>query len=237
MILNTDQYRCVLWLLVIFFQGMFVGCSDDTEKRMEDPPMVSEIVLNELEVDLFEGDDLLDKDYNLLFIGNSLTYTNDLPKLVRQRAAYKNLKIGTKMVALPNYAIIDHWNYSNTQKLIESGKFDFVIIQQGPSSRPYSLELLIEGGKRYSEICREFDVQLVYFMVWPSRTYYDTFDAVIANHIEAANLNEALLCPVGKVWKKYFDETDTFDYYSLDGFHPSLKGSQVAADVIIQTLF
>lgn len=74
-------------------------------------------------------------------------------------------------------------------------------------------------------------------MVWPSMTYYNTFDDVIKNHRDAARLNDAILIPVGEVWKKHFDETNSFDYYSSDGFHPSLKGSKEAARVIISTLY
>ena len=68
-------------------------------------------------------------------------------------------------------------------------------------------------------------------MVWPSLKYYQTFDGVIKNHQDAASINNAILCPVGQVWKEYFDTTNSFDYYGPDGFHPSMKGSQVAADV------
>ena len=39
------------------------------------------------------------------------------------------------------------------------------------------------------------------------------------------------------VWKSYIDKTQNFEYYSTDGFHPSKKGSQVAAQVIVKTLF
>ena len=74
-------------------------------------------------------------------------------------------------------------------------------------------------------------------MVWPSLTYYHNFAGVIQNHRDAAQINNAILCPVGEVWKSHFDTTNNFDYYGSDGFHPSPKGSQVAADVIVEYLF
>ena len=73
-------------------------------------------------------------------------------------------------------------------------------------------------------------------MVWPSREYYHTFDGVIENHREAAKINNALLFPVGEVWKKHFEGTNNFDYYGPDQFHPSEKGSQAAAEIIAQEL-
>jgi len=46
-----------------------------------------------------------------------------------------------------------------------------------------------------------------------------------------------MLCPVGLIWKNYQDRTGDFSYYGPDDFHPSLAGSQLAADVIYKTFF
>ena len=44
----------------------------------------------------------------ILFIGNSLTYTNNLPELVEKLGEKSNVKIKTQMLAKPNYALEDH---------------------------------------------------------------------------------------------------------------------------------
>lgn len=177
------------------------------------------------------------KETQILFIGNSLTYTNDLPGLVQKEGKESGHSIETTTVAYPNYGLIDHWEDGDIQNLIESNRFDYVIIQQGPSSQQEGREWLIEYGKLITGLSANTKTKLVYFMVWPSRTYYHTFYGVIKNHTDAAKLNSAILCPVGKVWKEFFDETGDFSYYGGDGFHPSLKGSRVAAEVIVATLF
>ena len=176
-------------------------------------------------------------DIHILFIGNSLTYTNNLPELVKNRAKQQGIEVVSKMIALPNYAIIDHWNDGEVQNLIASEKYDFVIIQQGPSSQDNGRKSLIEDGKKFSRLCELNNAKLCYFMVWPSLNYYHTFDGVIKNHRDAASLNNSILLPVGEVWKDYFDRTDDFQYYGADGFHPSLEGSQQAAKVIVEYLF
>lgn len=183
------------------------------------------------------GNNSSEKVVNILFIGNSLTYTNNLPALVKKRAKLQGIKINSKMVAFPDYAITDHWNDGKVQKLIAGKKYDFVIIQQGPSSQNSGRNMLIEYGKKYTSLCELNNAKLCYFMVWPSLTYYHTFDKVIKNHEDAATINNAILLPVGKVWKAYFDRTNDFHYYSPDGFHPSLAGSQIAAKVIVEYLF
>jgi hypothetical protein len=183
------------------------------------------------------SNDTSNKKINILFIGNSLTYTNDLPKLVKKSAKLKGIEIDFKMIAFPNYAIVDHWNDGQVQKLIVSEKYDFVIIQQGPSSQNDGRKMLIEYGKEFSSLCELNDTKLCYFMVWPSLSYYHTFEDVIKNHKDAASINNSILLPVGELWKDYIDNTNNYEYYSSDGFHPSLKGSQLAAKVIVEYLF
>lgn len=175
-------------------------------------------------------------EISILFIGNSLTYYNDLPKLITEEAKSKDIKVNTTTIAYPNYALVDHWKDGKVQKLIKSDMFDYVIVQQGPSSQKEGRQMLIEYGEKYNKLCKNYNTQLCFFMVWPSMQYYRTFGGVIANYREAAKVNDAILLPVGKVWKAHFDKTNNFDFYESDGFHPSLKGSKKAADVILNTL-
>lgn len=172
----------------------------------------------------------------VLFVGNSLTYANDLPKSVAAVAKEKGVTIKTKMIAFPNYALIDHWNDGKIQEEISKNSYDFVVVQQGPSSQAYGREVLLNYGEKLQEICQKNNTSLCFFMVWPSLTYYHTFEGVIKNYSDAAATNNAILLPVGEVWKAYFDATNNYDYYASDGFHPSEKGSQIAAQVIVEYL-
>lgn len=176
------------------------------------------------------------RTHNILFVGNSLTYTNNLPSLIKTKAKYSGYNIETEMLALPNYAISDHWKKGEVQKLIKSKKYDIVIIQQGPSSQSKGKKILIDYGKKYNTICKENNTLLAFFMVWPSLEYYDTFDDVIKNYKIAAKTNDAILLPVGEVWKNYFDRSKKFDYLGSDNFHPSKKGTDIAAKVITKIL-
>lgn len=173
---------------------------------------------------------------NILFIGNSLTSANDLPELIKTKAKYYGYNITFKMHTLPNYSISDHWKDGEVQKLISSKTFDIVIIQQGPSSRPQGKKILLNYGKKYSDLCKANNAVLAYFMVWPTLQNFDTFNDVIENYEITAETNNAILCPVGKVWKDYFDRSKKFDYYDTDNFHPSKKGTEVAANVILKAI-
>ena len=177
------------------------------------------------------------QNLNVLFVGNSLTYYNDLPALVKKEADARSITLTTTMEAYPNYAIIDHWEDGKVQELIAKEAYDFVIIQQGPSSQAFGREVLMTYGRRFKDLCETYGTKLVYYMVWPSVANFHTFEDVIKNHRDAAEANNALLSPVGEVWKQDIEFTDDYSYYGDDQFHPSLKGSKVAARVIGNTIF
>ncbi len=176
------------------------------------------------------------KEFKVLFIGNSLIYTNNLPKIVEKTAKKKGVVIHSKTIALPNYCLMDHWDDGEIQEEIAKNKYDFVIIQQGPSSQAYGRKILIEYGAKINKICNKYGSKLGFFMVWPSLTYYQTFDGVIKNYRDASIINNSILFPVGEIWKEHFDSIKSFDYYSADGFHPSLKGSHISAEIIVEHL-
>lgn len=173
----------------------------------------------------------------ILFVGNSLTYTNNLPGLVTLLAKEKGVTVKTEMIAYPNYALEDHWNDGSLQTLLAEKQFDFVVVQQGPSSQNEGRMMLLDYGARIKALCEAHNTRLAFFMVWPAFSNLYTFDALIKNYTDAAAVTNSLLCPVGEVWKKHFMETADYSYYGPDLFHPSQKGSEVAAQIIYETLF
>lgn len=181
--------------------------------------------------------DLQQVDFNVLFIGNSLTSSNNLPGLVVNHAATKGIVVNTTTVAKGGYAIVDHWAEGQVQTLIKTKAFDFVVIQQGPSSQQNGYDMLVNAGADYAQLCEANNAKLAYLMVWPSITYYHSFDGVIMNYTAGARENNAILIPVGTYWKQYIDATGDYSFYGPDGFHPSLAGSQKAAEIIVDTLF
>lgn len=210
------------WIMCLL---LFLGCNDPAEEVtvIKPTPTGTQVEIT--------------RKGSVLFVGNSLTYSNDLPTLVLSEGLKRGIELKVKTIALPNTAISDHWESGEVHAAMEAESFDFVVIQQGPSSQADGRVMLIEYGARYKELCEAKNAELVFFMVWPARANYQTFDGVIKNYTDAAKLNDALLAPVGKEWKEYQDMTKDFSYYGPDQFHPSVKGSETAALTILKTLY
>jgi hypothetical protein len=70
----------------------------------------------------------------VLFIGNSLTDANDLPAQVLAMATAEGLNWHVQAELLGGASLEDHWNGGSAQARIQSGHWDAVVLQQGPSS-------------------------------------------------------------------------------------------------------
>jgi hypothetical protein len=173
----------------------------------------------------------------ILFVGNSLTYTNDMPSILAMIGKEYKADISTACLCIGNTALIDHWDNGSIEKLVREGGFDYIILQQGPSSQDYGRDLLIEYGEKIKLLADEFNATTAFYMVWPSVSYYTSFDRVIESYTMAAEQSNAVLLPVGSVWKNYIEFTSDQSIYGPDLFHPSTKGSFLAAWVIYATLF
>lgn len=215
---------------VIAVLGCFIRCHSDGQIPLADHPKASTSVTQLIKPP--EAGKI-----NILFVGNSLTYSNNLPELVEQVAHQHGKDVVSGMLALPNYALEDHWNDGEVKKLIASGNYQYVVVQQGPSSQADGRAMLLEYGLLMKELCNQHEAKLAFFMVWPAKINYHMFPGVIANYTEAARKTNSILCPVGAVWKEQTDTSGDFSYYGADGFHPSLEGSQSAAEIIVKHLF
>ncbi|MGB1042011.1 MAG: SGNH/GDSL hydrolase family protein [Tenacibaculum sp.] len=159
-----------------------------------------------------------------------------MPKILEYIGSENGVEINTTSLCFPNYAIIDHLQKGLVQKVIASKPFKYVITQQGPSSQAAGKSMLETDGAKLKQLADKHNATLGYFMVWPSKRYYFTFDKVIENHTNAAQKNNALLFAVGKVWKQYNTFKSLENLYDYDEFHPSKAGSFLAALTIFHQL-
>jgi hypothetical protein len=167
----------------------------------------------------------------ILFIGNSLTYTNDMPDIVAAISLGAGdeppLRVG--MVAFPNFSLEDHWNRGDALDAIDAGGWDFVVLQQGPSTLPESRAHLVEWAGRFAERIRAEGARPALFSVWPTTGSEAGFDATLASYGAAADAVNGTLVPAGEAWRAAWARSSGLTLTLGDGFHPSLLGSVIAA--------
>jgi hypothetical protein len=172
----------------------------------------------------------------VLFIGNSLTATNDLPGMVEAMARAAGVEVRTAAVVKPNFSLEDHWNDGEARRAIAGGGWSFVVLQQGPSALAESRVLLDEYARRFDREVRRGKARPALLMVWPSRDRPGDFDGVSRSYAGAAALVGGELLAAGDAWRAAWRRDPALGLYGPDGFHPSRLGSSLAAMVIVERL-
>jgi hypothetical protein len=167
----------------------------------------------------------------ILFVGNSLTYFNDMPDIVAaiSLGAGDDPPLRVAMVAFPNFGLEDHWNQGDALEAIDEGGWDVVVLQQGPSTLPASRVHLLEWSGRFAERIRAVGARPALLSVWPTDGSAAGYDATLASYTAAADAVDGLLIPAGEAWRSARARDPALTLTVVDGFHPSLLGSVLAA--------
>jgi hypothetical protein len=172
----------------------------------------------------------------VLFIGNSLTYYNDLPAMVRSLHALAGLHFETEMVAKPDFSLGDHWDDRDARRAISGGTWNTVVLQQGPSARADSRDMLRADTRRFATLISESGATPALLSAWPERHRRGDFPRAAESYrLAAADVNGVML-PVADAWREAFQLAPSIDRYAADGLHPSRSGSLLAALVIFGAL-
>jgi hypothetical protein len=172
----------------------------------------------------------------ILFIGNSLTYENDLPGMVCQLARSVGRKLVCDSLALPDYGLEQHWQSGKARTLIATGQWDVVVLQQGPSALPESRRVLVDYTRRFDTEIKKAGARTALYMVWPSRQRRGDMEGVSQSYRAAAKAIDGLLLPVGDAWRAALMADRDLPLYAADGFHPSGVGTYLAALVVYRHL-
>ncbi len=172
----------------------------------------------------------------VLFIGNSLTYWNDMPSMLVWMLETAEIPVGRiESVAFPNVGLQDHWEGGPARDRIEDGDFDVVVLQQGPSATEGRPSLL-DYSQRFADEIRQAGGVPALYMVWPSVALFDSFDGVSDSYATAAEQVDGLLFPAGEAWRVAWGRDASIQLYGPDEFHPSELGSYLAALVMFEQL-
>ena len=193
----------------------------------------------------------------VLFIGNSYTYANNLPSLIHEIA----LTFGDTLIhdsSTPGGATFN-MHSTNTQTLnkISQQQWDYVVLQaqsQEPSFSPWQVsqetypyaEILVDSIYANS-ICTE----PLFFMTWgrkygdqqncqfypPICTYLGMQQRLRESYLEMSFNANASCAPAGMAWKTSIALDSTIDLYTADYSHPSIYGSYLSACVFYASIF
>ncbi len=198
---------------------------------------------------------------NVLFLGNSYTYANDLPKLVEKIAAANGktvtsdgvLKGGWTLGANPNSHAADPESLNKLQ----AKPWDVVVLQeqsQIPTIASFKNGTMLPGAKKLIAHLKKVSTsaKVVLFLTWGRKNggkqcagsqcsadfkdFGQMQDALTAAYVDIAKQVGATVVPVGEAWRLVIDNGGP-ELFDADGSHPSLAGSYLAACTFHASLF
>ncbi len=173
----------------------------------------------------------------VLFVGNSLTYFNDLPAMVQSLArSAGDTALRTASITEPDFALEDHYYVGTVQRTLERSDWEFVVLQQGTSALPSSQVHLRAWSVQLAPLIRDAGAEPVLYQVWPMTSRRFDADAALSSYFNAAVAVQGIFAPAGDAFTDALTLDPAIGVYSGDGFHPSRRGTYVAALVILSRL-
>ncbi|MEO8740346.1 MAG: SGNH/GDSL hydrolase family protein [Casimicrobiaceae bacterium] len=175
----------------------------------------------------------------ILFIGNSFTARNDLPRMIRALAGTSEPAhiIETSSIVAGGASLRRHWNGGVALKALHAEPWNFVVLQEQST-------LPVKNSLRYHENVRLFanelaklPARLILYLTW-SRKDSPAKQKVLDHSVETiAKEMSADVARVGPAWHIAMQELPDIALYVADGVHPTPAGTYLAALVFCDVLF
>jgi len=192
----------------------------------------------------------------VLFVGNSLTSANNLPKMVADISRSHGYKIIYDFHTPGGARLANHASNPIVLRKIQSESWDFVVFQEQSQYPGFSKRQLARDvfphARRLTEMVRNANPRsdVVFYMTMARRngdpanknvspellTYEGMQDRVNRCYLEMGKRNNGLIAPVGAVWRLVRDEKPDLQLYR-DNVHPNIYGTYLAACVFFTTLW
>ena len=191
----------------------------------------------------------------ILWIGNSFTFFNDVPKMVEDMGALNEVPVSTTRILKGGESFKGHLQNPELIRQLEKGGWDYVVMQEFSSTPAYSTKFIAENIFPYAaeidSLAKKYSpsVETIYYMTWGHKngnirqtdyplddTYELMQDRIITTYIDLAYENGGTVAPVGIAWRNIRNKYPEIELYIEDNFHPSLEGSYLAALTLLGTM-
>lgn len=196
------------------------------------------------------------EEINVLFLGNSYVFVNNLPEIISEMTEGTSKSIHYESVTPGGHTLFQHAVNQTSLSLIRKGTWDYVVLQeqsQLPSIDYYRHNAMRPAYQSLYDSIMHYNPEatVVGYMTWGRRYggqqcenygqgLYCSADFVDFNHMqdtmsiayrENAYATDSYVAPVGDAWKAALDSIPELVLHSSDDSHPNYDGSYLAACV------
>ncbi len=171
------------------------------------------------------------KQLRILFIGNSHTYFNDMPILVKKRFDEQGYDCSVTMLAHPGWFLAQHVEDPEARFNIIYGEYDYVVLQE--HAHPFGpVDKFFDAVRALTGWIKESGSTPVLYITWARKNEPEAQQQMTNAHIQIAEETGSLLAHAGDTWWEYMESHPNSEMYAGDGEHASPAGSDYAAKMI-----
>ena len=175
-------------------------------------------------------------EINILFIGNSFTQRNNLPGLLAEMAAARDVCIKHELISAGGASLRTHWNAGRAAQAIATGRYDYVVLQEQSTLPVKNAQRMAENVRLFDEAIKQAGSKTVLYMTWARQHAPNTQQAITDAYNSIGEEVGAIVVPVGLAWQSFLSQHDQPVLYDRDQSHPTLAGSYLAACVFLAAL-
>lgn len=181
----------------------------------------------------------------ILMLGNSFTFCNDLPNTLAEISGW-DVTGHTLGGAYLDMLLDTDTDYGKktVELLFGDQKWDIVVLQEQSNAPITQKERFMSAVERLCEMIRKNGATPLLYATWAyekdghelrglGMDYDDMYEKMYASYHEAAEKNNTLIADVGKA---FYESGVDVGLYDRDSYHPSAKGSRLAAEVIMKAI-
>jgi hypothetical protein len=175
----------------------------------------------------------------ILFIGNSYTARNNLPRLVADlaTAADPPQELEFAVVFAGGASLRRHWNAGRAQELMQSSTWDYVVLQEQSTLPLKNRQRYHDNVRLFAGLIAEHRAHVLLYLTWSRQAAPQTQDTITDAVYDVAREINARVVPVGPAWQSARDQVLGLQLYTSDGSHPTPEGSFLAACMFHVVLF
>jgi len=174
----------------------------------------------------------------ILWIGNSYTFVNDLPKIIAQLAdsSHVDRKPEVTGILKGGELLKGHWANPALQEALTQ-RWDVVVVQEQSTTPITAPDTLLKYGTLIGAAAHKSGAKVVLYVTWPQKKRPAAADTIVAAYRALGNAIHAQLALVGPAWMNVLAQDPSTELYMSDGSHPDAQGSYIAACVFYEVLF
>jgi hypothetical protein len=130
-----------------------------------------------------------------------------------------------------------HWEEGNALKVLQQGKWDYVVLQEQSMLPITDPETMHKYARLFDAEIKKAGAKTIFFLTWARQNQPENQAKLNDAYLRIARELKAMVAPVGITWANAFKADSKIVFHIEDKSHPNPAGSYLAACVFYSIIY